>query len=336
MTRTVSRPGGHAPMIWLWLILTVSALTGNAIAGNPHVTTNPSGINNYGVIVGTYSSVIHPEANSFVDTKYTHFMNFADPMAMGMTDASGINDQGAVVGTYYVGSHVHGFLYAGGSFETIDYPSASDTRLAGINNAGDITGFEYQTGGVSSFEYVNGAFFIIADPEAISNGTEVAGINNTGSIAGSSNISGVEEGFVLSSGVFTHLVVPGSIYTSAGGINDLGSVVGNFIATPQGPSQGYLYSGGKYTTIDFPGAAQTFLGGINNSGAITGFAFGVQTGRKTTDAGFVYQNGVFTVISDLGHSNPIPEPATWTLMIAGLGGLGAALRRSRRVRRRAA
>ena len=336
MTKTQSRPNGHGARRCFWLGFVLSAMAGNTFARNPYVTTEPSDINNFGVIVGNYSSTVSPQPSAFIDTKYTHFVNFVDPLAIGMTNASGVNDQGAVVGTYYTGSSVHGFLYSGGAFNTIDYPNSDGTRLGGINDSGYIIGLAYKAGTVQSFEYGNGIFSIIIDPQAVTSGTAVVGINNLGAIVGSSNIAGVNEGFVYSAGVFTHLIVPGSIYTSAGGINDSGSVVGSFVAVPHGFAKGYIYSAGNFTTIEFPGAAETLLSGINNAGVVTGFAFDVQTGRGLTDAGFVYQNGVFTVISDLGHSNPIPEPASWTLMIVGLGGLGTALRQSRRVRRRAA
>lgn len=76
-------------------------------------------------------------------------------------------------------------------------------------------------------------------------------------------------GFGLTDGHVTTIDVPGSIATSATGINNGGHIVG----THQfGDSivHSFLLVDGRYTTIDVPGAWYTVAHGINDAGVIVG------------------------------------------------------------------
>jgi probable HAF family extracellular repeat protein len=54
---------------------------------------------------------------------------------------SGINPGGEIVGTYQdADGNNHGFLFYHGSFTSIDFPGAIQTRAYGINPQGDIVG----------------------------------------------------------------------------------------------------------------------------------------------------------------------------------------------------
>jgi probable HAF family extracellular repeat protein len=67
------------------------------------------------------------------------FTTLDDPS--GGTEAYGINDFGQIVGLYFDASnHAHGFLYTGGTFTTLDDPSATSTLAQGINDNGQIVG----------------------------------------------------------------------------------------------------------------------------------------------------------------------------------------------------
>src|ERR1051326_3672747 len=58
------------------------------------------------------------------------------------TGAVGINAQGDIVGFYTAGGIIHGFLFRGGSYSTIDVPGAQPPTVPlGINAQGDIVGF---------------------------------------------------------------------------------------------------------------------------------------------------------------------------------------------------
>jgi hypothetical protein len=68
---------------------------------------------------------------------------------------------------------------------------------------------------------------------------------------------------------YYQLKVPGSIMTSAQGINVRSQVVGHYSA-PTGGFQGFLLSHGRYRIINYPGAPNTLLSGINKE-AIVGY-----------------------------------------------------------------
>ena len=58
------------------------------------------------------------------------------------TKALSINDQGQIVGLYQDASNViHGFLYSGGTYTTLDPAGSAGTLANGINNAGQVVGF---------------------------------------------------------------------------------------------------------------------------------------------------------------------------------------------------
>src|SRR5262249_33583611 len=65
-----------------------------------------------------------------------------DPLADNRgTVAQGINVAGQIVGYYFDSAGRHGFLYSGGTYTTIDDPSATQgTTATGINNNGQIVG----------------------------------------------------------------------------------------------------------------------------------------------------------------------------------------------------
>jgi probable HAF family extracellular repeat protein len=97
------------------------------------------------------------------------------------TLAFGINDAGQVVGEY-VSNGIHGFLYSGGTYTTLDDPSSSNvTEAFGINDTGQIVG-TYQDAGFRNhgFLYSGGTYTTVDDPLADPSraGTEANGINN--------------------------------------------------------------------------------------------------------------------------------------------------------------
>jgi probable HAF family extracellular repeat protein len=68
---------------------------------------------------------------------------------------------------------------------------------------------------------------------------------------------------------YTKLMVPGSTFTEASGINNLGQVVGTYIDSV-GLPHGFIYQNGVYTTIDYPSAAHNYAFGINDAGSVVG------------------------------------------------------------------
>jgi uncharacterized membrane protein len=109
-----------------------------------------------------------------------------------------------------------------------------------------------------------------------------------GLLAASSQAMAVPSGYT-----FTTIVVPGSLGTIAGDINDRGQIVGEF-TDDAGIQRGFLDTGGHLTNINPPGDTFTMLFGINNLGQILG--------TTSSIANFVYAHGTFTPLNNLGES----------------------------------
>ena len=96
-----------------------------------------------------------------------------------------MNKLGAIVGSYLdSGGKMHGFLYHGGAYATLNFPGASNTDALGINDAGQIVGWYLPSGSSVSqgFVYSNGQYSTI-----LVNGVpsiSVDAINNLGHIYG--------------------------------------------------------------------------------------------------------------------------------------------------------
>src|SRR5438105_7811892 len=91
------------------------------------------------------------------------FTTLDDPLGMA-TVAYGISNAGQVVGAYTDANlHTHSFLYSGGTFTTLDDPSATTGTLAlGINDAGQIVGYYTDASSAHGFLY-SGGFYTTLD-----------------------------------------------------------------------------------------------------------------------------------------------------------------------------
>jgi hypothetical protein len=68
---------------------------------------------------------------------------------------------------------------------------------------------------------------------------------------------------------YTQINIPGSLSTSASGINARGAVVGAYVDSLG--QHGYLLNDDGFTSIDYPGATATQARGINHPGVIVGW-----------------------------------------------------------------
>jgi uncharacterized membrane protein len=89
---------------------------------------------------------------------------------------------------------------------------------------------------------------------------------------------------------FSTIDYPGAVFTTSGGINRFGDVVGHYIDAT-GINHGYLLHNGTYTTIDFPGSDGGHVHDINSCGAIVGQYFVAKRYN-----GFVVSGGAYTSI----------------------------------------
>jgi probable HAF family extracellular repeat protein len=217
--------------------------------------------------------------------------------------AIGINNSGQIVGGYMLadGSR-HGFVYSGGSFATVDHPSATTGSIAyGINNLGEIVGgydlnspeggHVYE--GAHGFVNVGGVFTSFEYPAAGVINTTALKVNNLGTIVGVYRLSstGFANGFT-DNGAFTTTIFPGGCCTKNNGINDAGDIVGQYRVVVGAPHQGFTELGGAFATLDVPGATETIAQDINNTREIVG-AYKSPLGAF----GFLYSGGSFTTIT---------------------------------------
>ena len=105
--------------------------------------------------------------------------------------------------------------------------------------------------------------------------------------------------------MFTVLQFPGSLDSAATGINDRGTIVGNWDTDPTTVGHGFVFDRGSFTTFDVPGASGTFPGGINSRGEITGVSYDAQGGQR----GFVLDDDTFSTF-DVPEATPGTTHAT--------------------------
>ena len=158
----------------------------------------PLGINDQGVVVGSYDSAAG--MRSFI---YAGGVVAAlNPPA---TWAKGINNLGSVVGDFHQGS---GVVDANGTFTAVVVPNASWTSANGISNAGAVVGSYYDgIGMIHDFTYTSGIFTTIDPPGAT--WTNASGINTAGVVVGSYDDAATTHGFVYANGIFTTIDITG-------------------------------------------------------------------------------------------------------------------------------
>jgi hypothetical protein len=165
-------------------------------------------------------------------------------------------------------------------YVSIDVPGASSTVAHGINNSGVIVGF-YTTGAANcvfgstlctfhGFKLANKKFTHINIPGATN--TQVLGVNDPGDVVGVYiTRDGHLHGFLLHhTGALQKINQPGTNFTSANGVNNALTVVGN-------GSTGFIWKNGKFTTLDITnhavGGESETINGISNLGVIAGDIF---------------------------------------------------------------
>ena len=91
-------------------------------------------------------------------------------------------------------------------------------------------------------------------------------------LLGASNASANTIGFVysVSSNSVETIQYPGAPHSFVTGINDSGTIVGNFYNGSAGFFNGFVTFGGTFMQLNYPGAYDTALRDINNLGQITG------------------------------------------------------------------
>jgi hypothetical protein len=193
------------------------------------------------------------------------------------TSANGIYKSN-IVGYYYdEAGIVHGFLYDGTNWSTLDYPGAagSVTAASGIYK-GNIVGCYYDEAGIVHGFLYDGMNWSTLDYPGVTNGTEAYGIYKSNIVGYYYDEAGIVHGFLYDGTNWSTLDYPGvaGSVTAAYGIYE-GNIVGGY-SDAQGKGHGFLYDGTNWSTLDYPGVTNgTEAYGIYN-GNIVGYYYDVE------------------------------------------------------------
>jgi PEP-CTERM motif len=301
--------------------------SGNTIAG--FYGSGQAGDPNTGFVLTLPSKTFTPDNASFP--------GLAPPFNPAQTQITAVNGNGTTFTGYTYPTNLgvpfdfqFGFYEKGGVFTMVNNPKTptcggmsnpcdpgvmTENQLIGVNNADLAVGFYNDIHGNShgyTYNIATKTFSAdINDPLAVS--TVTAAINNSDEIAGFyTDAMGDFNGFLDIGGTFTTVDAPGATQTQLLGLNDEGMADG--FAVIGGVQHGILFDSltNAFTILDPPGSTSTTLNGINDLGQIVGF----------------FVDGANT---DGLLANPVPEPSTWAMILAGFAGLGClGLRRSRK------
>jgi uncharacterized membrane protein len=246
------------------------------------VATFPGGVNNSGVMVGSYTDTSGASHGFMLKGK--KLTTIDDPNGLpGSTSCNGINPNGtiAIVGNYVSTSGDFGFLYQNGTFTDIPGPGGSIAASANaIDDKGNIVGwYQDPSTTVHGFLLSGFAYTTLDVPGAF--GTAATGINNHGSIVVTwTDSSGAVESSLYDGKTYKTINVPGAADSQANGINSAGDVVYTWFDSKV-TGHGALRHAGKYYKFGFPKSAYNFANGINDHHLIVG-AYETTKGRPVS------------------------------------------------------
>jgi len=205
-------------------------------------------------------------------------------------------------------------------YVTIDAPGSGHYTYMGttpvaINSNGEIAGvFVDASYATHSFLRSPGGVLKLIDLPG--QGTFVQGMNSSATVVGYVADQNGTHGFVrLLNGTHAIFDVPGSILTSANGINDTGTITG-FSITPDGVYHGFVRaSDGAITTFDAPGnPRRTSPSKINATGTVVGYYIDANSGNH----GFVRsKNGKFITLDGPNSSSTVADDINVNGIVVG-------------------
>lgn len=288
--------------------------------GSGSVVSQANDLNNAGVAVG------------YVAARATVWADGSATMLQQMTGstlsyANSINDSGQIVGySNYTGApEYHAVLWNSSTAAPVDLGTLGGTYsyAQDINNAGQVVGVAaLANGGQRAALWENGSVTNLGTLGG--NRSYAYSINEAGQIVGYSSLAGdaITRATLWDDGTITDLGTLGGATSQAFGINASGQVVGYSATTGGSNPRAFLWQDGVMSDLNAlidPTSGWTLLRAeaVNDSGQIVGYG--------------TYQGQTRAFL--LNAVAPVPEPATWAMMIGGFALAGVAMRRRATVMR---
>ncbi|MGD9721483.1 MAG: hypothetical protein AB7O59_09760 [Pirellulales bacterium] len=236
--------------------------------------------------------------------------------------AYGINSSGQVVGDYIVAGLNRAFLYSAGTMQDLGTLGGPLSQAFAINDSEDIVGLSFTlTGAIHPFRFSSGVMQDLGTTLASATG-RAWGINASGQIAGDAYPTGVVRAAVYEGGGIQYLGSLGGPFSTAGGINENGVIVGSS-TVESGPYHAFQYSGGVMLDLGtLPGGSESFGLGINSSGQSVGFS----NGDGFSQHGFLFDNGTVYDLNNLLDSSGVGWTVTEARAINDLGWIAGTAR----------
>ena len=344
------------------------------------------GLNNAGQAVGRLRLTGSIGDRAAVWDRQGHATQLATPDGTWFSKADGINDAGVISGDIGVGAPGdqdtrRGVRWATpNSYQFIVPDNGHFSTGDVINDNGWIGGIRFNTPVTDPVEnftaYVwspDGTIRWI-DPALANGQIEWVGINSSNIFTGVQFQRGDESGESFSAvtwteagGVAALSTRPGNLFTSPGGINDAGIVIGDDFDGELDTGLWWDPSGNVHTFAFLPNTTSSVVVAINNKNVVTGWSTDFSSGcdaftdftcrraalwdlnghvadlNDLIDSSLGYTLLAANDINDLGEiygeaidqagrrflflARPVPEPATWAMMVLGFALSGTAMRR---------
>jgi hypothetical protein len=204
---------------------------------------------------------------------------------------------------------IHGYVFDGERYRTIDFPGATRTEAWDITNRGDIIGiYSNADSRLHGFRLDKRGKFTTLDNPNRDLEDDLTGGNDRGVTVGSllryDPTDGEAHGYLRDArGRFTTIDVPRALTTLAWRINNRGQVVGIYSdvdrQVPLRFLRAYIYEDGRFSRIDAPGVSNTALNDINDRGQATGQAFDSTDPANTHYAFLRERDGTITRLPDV-------------------------------------
>lgn len=229
-------------------------------------TIAPSGINDFGTIVGTAT----PNNVPLTTVAFVRWANGGYSFPMGTVRGSSTtltarNNRGVNIGS----KNGVPITLSGTTLKVINFSSLGPKvqRVNGVSSINlweSIVGSDNTSTAVIGFKrWSNGSFVTFQFPSATS--TFPTGVNDFGTVVGgyfvghAGHVGLPENGFIYQGGQWATLNEPNTFFTDLVGISNAGVIVGNAMES----DDGFLYEHGTFMQILDPHGAHTIITGIS-------------------------------------------------------------------------